>query len=116
MESSPGAVDAYLAQWDYNLPAFWRSSPYFDGRLRMLLDQRVSGTMPMPYLTHRAMDLMKRYPDAPPARIAYLIHPSSNLVSNLRTFERMTDQVGYLERAFFNANERDTAINWLLNG
>jgi hypothetical protein len=110
--SQPEAVDAYVHVWQETMPDFWRHSPHFNQVLRVLLDLRRSGPLPLPLLYERLREYIAQFPDRPHPYFAYLMYPYPGYISQVQT---MTTIIGESKarRRFFNADERDNAIAWL---
>jgi hypothetical protein len=107
------AVDAYLRVWYDEMPNFWRNSPHFDRVVRVLLDLRRSGPLPLPLLYTRLRQYMIDFPDRPHAYFAYLMYPYPGFISQVQTMATMIGERDMSHRRFFNADERDNAIVWL---
>jgi hypothetical protein len=105
-EASRAAVDEFLdlldAVFRVTLPE--ETIPY-------LMDFRESGIPPLGYTTSRTKAFLKQYPHGPRGRSAYLHGPGS-VDSTVRSLVNLVNP-GMSER--FAADQRDEAVNWLLD-
>lgn len=58
--------------------------------------------------------IVDAHPSFPFVKTAYLHNMQPNLISQVQTMARLT-HTQHHERGFFNADERDTAVEWLLS-
>ena len=111
--SQAEAVDAYVRVWYEDLPTFWRNSPNFDRVLRVLLDLRRSGPLPLAQLYEPLLQFRRDFPDRPTPFFAYLMYPYPGFIAQVHTVANMIGDKNKAFRRFFNADERDHAIIWL---
>lgn len=107
------AVNAYMRVWHEEMPLFWRHNTCFNQVLRVLMDLRRSGPLPLPLVTKHLINYPQIFPDRPDVFFAYLMFPQPNFIAQVRTMGSMIDRENRLMRRFFNADERDSAIAWL---
>ncbi len=115
MENSESAAESYIDTWIEHVPPFYYNNPHFDGILRLLIDMRRSGGIPAATLYKFAQKALPYIKDkVPPARIGYVMHPEPNFIPQMKIYDQLIRINKDTRRRFFNANEYDAAINWLL--
>ena len=98
-------------QWAAQMSAVYANAPR-DIKLRILVDNTLTGMMPMSYVLQRSRQMIGHHPVRPPSRTALVVRQASlvGIVSPL--IEALTRKEDALK--FFASSERDTAIQWLL--
>lgn len=108
MESSTQAIDQWIAKMD----ELTRDTPP-NTTLRALYDQVQSGMQPAAYAFRVSQAMLKKYPTRAKTRTVFLVNKSffvslmQSFISLLRT--GATDKV-----RFYNGDQREEAIAWLL--
>ncbi len=82
-----------------------------DNRLRLLCDFAQSGMPPMRYAIRLIQELDRRYPNRPLLRVAFL-HSPGPLVKIALSLMQVIQRDD--KRRFFDVDERQQAIAWLL--
>lgn len=111
-------VDAYIG----HIEALWRrhAAGYLpsDYVIKFILDISISGMLSLRYAYQQYGLLLKKYPNQPCARLAY-ITGSPQDIAVAKSFASLYAQGrGHRanQRRFFAPDERDAAIRWLLHG
>ncbi len=81
-------------------------------RVRMIIDTRRSGLLPMTYTMQHTRRWLRETPVHPPARVV-LLHNNDRMVSLMSSFMQ-TLRLGHLTVKTFGRDERDAAVAWLL--
>lgn len=106
-EATTRAVDEWLTHAEWVI----QNTPPGETILT-LYDNTQAGMLPMNYGLQRSKEIMRKYPNRPPSRVAFLF-PSGFIISLVEAF------VGILRSRkdavrFFQADRREEAIAWLL--
>jgi len=80
--------------------------------IRALYDNTQAGMLPMNYGIQRAKELIRKYPDRPSSRVAFVFQRGF-IISLVEAFVGMLRSGSDVVR-FFQAERRDEAIAWLL--
>jgi hypothetical protein len=105
-ESSHRAVDEWLA----GMSKIAIHNQH-DGTIRYILDNTLSGMIPLSYALKRLQEINKRFPDRPRTRVA-VIHPQHFMISVMDSFFRLLRSDKDVLR-FFPTGRRDEAVAWL---
>lgn len=85
-----------------------REVPY-PHNIDFLVDSQV-GVQPIGYCFARIREMAKKYPKREPSRMAFILNPHNPFI---RMFDIFMRQFGPVR--FFNPDQRDEAIAWLLS-
>ncbi len=105
-EATTRAVDEWIAQAETVI----ENTPSGE-TIRALYDNTKTGMLPMNYALRRANETMRKYPNRPPTRVAFL-YMRGFLLSLAEAFVGMLRSRDTVR--FFRADRRDEAIAWLL--
>lgn len=114
VDNSDKAADDYVTLWEAFLPRFWQADARFDGVLRILTIVRQRGILPFSRIYQHSRQILPRYTDIPPTRIAYVYHSFPQFESSANTYAMITRQQDRANREFFPDMGHDAAIEWLM--
>lgn len=109
MTDSKDGVDAMIAQ----IEALFETHS-LDDTLRFIIDFHKPQKPPTLYAFQQGVMLFQRHPQHPYMRTAY-IHRRGFVVSTVKMYTSILRQDTKNERHFFLDNEREAAIDWLLD-
>ncbi|MCU0497772.1 MAG: hypothetical protein MUF87_10505 [Anaerolineae bacterium] len=103
------AADAYIEYMTYFI-RLYQTKPH--EVLRVLLDESLSGLMPLGYLMPKLRQLVKDYPIRPPSRTAFLVQngPIVRVVDTMFQLMKTPRE----QARYFDPTQREQAIQWLL--